>query len=602
MPDSPIIQGNKIDLVSVSVTVGGSEIPGEYDLIDVEVRKELNRVPTATVVVLDGYGPKVNFDISEADTFEPGKEIEISAGYHQSNEVIFKGIIIAQNVKLKHDELSSLEIKCVDKAAAMTVDRKNLYFKDSKDSDAITSVIGNHSGLTPDVTATSYVHERMIQYFSTDWDFMLTRAEANGYIVAVDDGKITVGYPKATEAALLKLTHGTDILKVDLEMDARHQYPGVKAEGWDYSKNEVVTAEVTSAPGVAQQGNLDSKKLSGVLGAKEYRLHTSGPEDKAMLTNWAEGRLYMSHMSRIRGKIKFAGNHMPKPDTTIEIEGLGARFDGTAYVSGVYHRIREHDWETEVTIGMSPHPFSETQADITAPAGSGLLPGVTGLQVGVVKDIHTDPLNEIRVLVDVPTIIPSGDGIWARQATFYATNDAGIFFQPEIGDEVILGFLNDDIRNPIILGSVYSKKHMVHNLYAPDEPNTYKAIVTNSHMRIEFEDVKRILTIWTPNENYIEINDDAGTITIEDENKNKVVMSSAGIDMYTPKDFIVKADGNISMEAGKNVDVVAGMNLTVEGGTNVTSTAGAANKMEGKNAEVSGSVATNIKGGMVNIN
>ena len=38
-----------------------------------EVRKEINRIPTATIVVLDGYGPSVNFDISEKKESYTGK-------------------------------------------------------------------------------------------------------------------------------------------------------------------------------------------------------------------------------------------------------------------------------------------------------------------------------------------------------------------------------------------------------------------------------------------------------------------------------------------------------------------------------------------------
>ncbi|MEM7040785.1 MAG: phage baseplate assembly protein V, partial [Bacteroidota bacterium] len=265
----------------------------------------------------------------------------------------------------------------------------------------------------------------------------------------------------------------------------------------------------------------------------------------------------------------------------------------------VYHRIKEYDWDTEATIGISPHSFSESQADVTTPQSGGMIPGIGGLQIGKVKKIDEDPQGETRILCDVPVITASGDGVWARQTTYYATKEAGNFFIPEVGDEVILGFLNEDPRYPVIIGSVYSKSQMPP--YTPDAENTYKAIVTNSKMKIEFEDIKRIITIWTPNENYIEISDDQGTITIEDENKNKVVMSSSGIDFYTPKDFIVKADGNINMEAQMAISIKATQALTAEG-LSVETKASTSNTMKGTTCEVNGSAQTTVKGGVVMIN
>ena len=41
-------------------------------------------------------------------------------------------------------------------------------------------------------------------------------------------------------------------------------------------------------------------------------------------------------------------------------------------------------------------------------------------------------------------------------ATLDAGKERGTFFRPEIGDEVVVGFLNDDPRHPVILGMCHS--------------------------------------------------------------------------------------------------------------------------------------------------
>ncbi len=80
-------------------------------------------------------------------------------------------------------------------------------------------------------------------------------------------------------------------------------------------------------------------------------------------------------------------------------------------------------------------------------------PAVRGLINGTVKKMYDDPLGQFRVLVDVPMFNNYGEGIWARLANFYSTSGAGAFFMPEVGDEVVVGFLNEDPCSPVILES-----------------------------------------------------------------------------------------------------------------------------------------------------
>lgn len=577
--------------------VDGQEVPGYLIALGVEVKKEVNKIPTASVVVIDGNRAKSDFEHSSTDLFKPGKKLKISAGYHQKEETIFEGLIVGHGIRIPEDGNPELCIKAVDAAASMTVQKKNRYFVEAKDSDAITKVFGDHGGIQGSCEATSFKHERVIQMDCTDWDFVLTRADQNGLIVVVDDGKVNVKKPESSKDSLT-LTFGKDIGSLELDVDARFQVEKVSVESWNLSTNEITQNEA-SEPSVPALGNLKGKELASILSASDYHMHSAGPIDASDLKAWADAKMMRSRYSMVRGKIKFYGHAAPKPDSTVKLSGLGTRFTGSAYISGVYHRIKDMHWETELTIGLSPQMYSETQRDIQSPPASGMLPGVNGVQIGVVQKIHEDPQGESRILVDIPVIATSGDAVWARQATYYATKEAGNFFYPEIGDEVLVAFINDDPRFPIIIGSVHSKKHMP--AYTPDGPNTYKAITTNSKMKIEFEDVKKIITIWTPNNNQIVISDDEQSITILDETQNKMVMDPKGITWHTPKDFKLTADGLIDIKATKTISIEATQDLSIKG-LNVKSEASVAISMKGATAEVNGSGQTTIKGGMVMIN
>lgn len=594
MANSPLSQ--ETDLVSYSIMVDGQELSSGAVIHTVEVRREVNKIPTATIVVLDGDPASLSFPLSEGNTFKPGNKVKISAGYHQKEEAIFEGVIVSHGMRINEEGFSELSVRCVDAAASMTVQKKNRYFKEVKDSDVISQILGDH-GVAGTVDSTSFQHERLIQFDSTDWDYVLTRADQNGLIVVVDDGKVNVKKPE-TSKDTISLTYGSDITSLELDIDARFQVKKVSVDSWNLSDN-VVAQNTASEPSIPAFGNLKGPELSDVLKASDYHMHSAGPIDTSDLKAWADAKLMRSRYSLVRGKIRFIGHAGPKPDTTVKLSGVGPRFEGSAYVSGVFHRIKDGDWETEVVIGLSPEMYSETQRDIQSPAASGMSPGVNGVQIGIVQKIHDDPLGESRILIDLPMIAASGDAVWARQATYYSTAEAGNFFYPEIGDEVLVAFINDDPRFPIIIGSVHSKKHMP--AYTPDGPNTYKAITTNSKMKIEFEDVKKIITIWTPAGNQIVISDEDKSITILDETANKMVMDPKGITWHTPKDFKLTADGLIDIKATKTISIQATQDLTIKG-MNVTSQAQVAITMKGATAEVNGSGMTTIKGGMVMIN
>lgn len=77
--------------------------------------------------------------------------------------------------------------------------------------------------------------------------------------------------------------------------------------------------------------------------------------------------------------------------------------------------------------------------------------------------------------------------MWARLTNFNSSGDTGVFFIPVGGDEVIVGFLNDDPKFPIILGSHYSSSIQPVAGLPPTEENNLKAIVTKSGLQLVFK-------------------------------------------------------------------------------------------------------------------
>lgn len=576
-------------LATFTVKVAGSTVPDEVKVLSVHVEKRVNRIASAKIMIIDGEPNTGTFEASSSSVFVPGNLISIEAGYDSNNTVLFKGIITRQSIHIDNVVGSALEVECRDEAIKMIVGRKSLTFSQKTDSEVMTSIINSYDGLTASVSGTTTVWPEQVQFYVSDWDFVLSLSEMNGLIVTTLNGKVSVFAPGANPSPVMAIGYGSGLMEFRADMNAITQLENVKSNAWDY-KNQVVNSAV--APNnYAGPGNISSETLAEVVGLKQYQLQTTAPVQTEELSNWAKAQMLKSEYAKIRGEAKFQGNNLVDPGKYITLNGLGGRFNGDYLISGVSHDLSDGNWLTEVSVGLSPFWFIE-EPDVMAPPASGMLPGVRGLFNGTVKKMYGDPDSQFRILVEVPLFDQGGEGIWARLANFYSTNGAGAFFLPEVGDEVVLGFLNEDPRSPVILGSMYSNpKLQPYQGLQPNEKNSIKAIVSKSKINIEFDDENKILTIQTPSKNTMIYNDQDKKITIKDEHSNSIEMSASGISMNSPKDINIHADQQINLTGVQGVTIKASAGDVGVTGINIKQTAESMFSAEG-------SMTTQLKSGM----
>lgn len=571
------------DLPTFKIKAAGAEVTGEYQIKTIVVSREFNRVASAEILVHDGDPAAETFKVSESDDFKPGNEIEITAGYHGDEQTIFKGIVLRHGLRAPNSGRSYLRVECKDKAAKLTVGRKSAYFYDQKDSEIIEQLAQN-AGLQAEVAATLVKHPQMVQCQATDWDFLVTRAEANGLLVLTQDGKLLAKPPDASKDPVLALSYGRNVLDFEASMDARDEFAAIHASAWNPAEQAVLDIEGAD-PSAQTPGNLSAADLAAVIGLDPLMLQHAGQIKDSELQAWADGKRLKSGYAKVRGRVRIQGHAAVAPGDVIELGGMGGRFNGKALVSGVRHEINANNWETDVAFGLSPEWFGQAQPRVDDAPAAGLLPGVSGLHVALVTALEGDPEGEDRIQVRVPMMGVDEEGIWARVATLDAGKERGSFFRPEIDDEVVLGYLNDDPRNPIVLGMLNSSKKPA-PLEAADA-NPQKGFITREKIKLLFDDEKKTVTVETPGGNSVLLSDEDGAITLKDQNGNQLVLDAKGVTIESAKDVTVNAgSGDIKLK-GLNVKASADTQFEAKG------TAG---------AEVSSSGSTVVKGSIVQIN
>ncbi|MEO7997237.1 MAG: type VI secretion system tip protein VgrG [Gemmatimonadaceae bacterium] len=555
-------------------------MPRSQQLISASVTKAANRIATARLVYLDGSPASGDFPLSNGKTFVPGTEVEVQAGTTNDPVSIFSGLVVKQSLKVRDHSAPQLILECRHKVIKLAVGRKSAYFHDQSDSDIIESLLSG-AGVKTDIESTSVKHKQLVQYCSTDWDFLLTRAEANGRLVFTNDANVAVRKP-AMGSAQVTLLLGATVLEMDAEIDSRDQFEAVQSQTWDSAQQEVLSKDAAD-PQLKGPGNFTTTELADVVGLDRITVSSASvPEDEAQA--WADAAWLKSKLSKASGRIKCEGIATINPGDTVSLGGVGDRLNGDVFVTGVRHEFDlVQGWKTHIQFGGTTEWFAE-ETQVSAPRAGALLPAVNGLQIGVVVG-NEDPDGEHRVQVRMPLVNANDEGAWCRVAAVDAGDDRGFFFRPEIGDEVVLGFLNDDPRQAVVLGMLHSSAKPA-PLTASDA-NDLKVYQSRAKMKLSFDDSKKTVVISTPAGNSITLSEDETAIKIADQNGNKIEMTADGITIESAKALTLKAGTEVNIESGTSMSAKGGTSLKLEGSASV---------------ELSSSAATVVKGTPIKLN
>lgn len=549
-----------VNATTVTITSDGRRIDNTLPLIQMDVLKELNRVPAARLVLADGSIPNRQFALSQSEHFNPGKTIEIFIRREntpgQGDILLFKGIVTSQTIEAGEQGFQ-LGIELKDKAVRMCTVRRSAIYRDQTDSQIFSGLIQEHGLEADKIADSSPKHPEIVQYDSTDWDFLMLRAEANAMIVYISDGRARIVRPSIAESARHRFEFGmSPILGLELRADAERQFGAVQAAAWDIDNQNMLSPEDADAFRLVQGTRaLNPGELAEHVGGAESNLGNTAWRPAAEMKSWADARLMRSRLSLHRGWFTVIGRGDVDVLDTIELQGLSDKFNGRALVTGVRQEYGPAGWRTDIQIGLPEEPFARQHPDVQTMPAHGLLPAISGLHIGVVDSFESDPENHYRARVRVPAWQTQQEVVWARQLHPDAGEGRGVFFYPEPGDEVVLGFLNNDPREAVILGSLYSSGRPA--LVAAnelDENNPVKGILTREGIEMRFDDDQKTLSFKTVDDQRIVFNGNDKTITLEDGNNNQIILNDRGIQLKSGGDIKIEATGKVEIK-GAEVEV-----------------------------------------------
>lgn len=169
----------------------------------------------------------------------------------------------------------------------------------------------------------------------------------------------------------------------------------------------------------------------------------------------------------------------------------------------------------------------------------------------VVSVDDPEGLSRVQIRLLAYDGVEGQDGpIWARVAVPFAGGDRGAFFIPDVGDEVLVTFVNGDARQPIVTGSLWNGADAPPETLGGDRVDRW-TLVGKAGTRIAIvEESDATISLTTPSGVSAELTDQGG---------GKIELTAGGSTItLEPAGITIETGAKVSVQAS-TVEVTSGL-------------------------------------------
>jgi uncharacterized protein involved in type VI secretion and phage assembly len=568
-------------------------------LLEASVEDELNLPDAFELVFRDPLRKIIG-----AGGFEIGKPLTISVVSEATpaGVRILDGEITALEAEIERDQTLTV-VRGYDKGHRLQRGTRTETHLDVTYGDIAAKVAGRHGLQRGEGGTSSVVHEAVVQWNESDWEFLSALAAETGHEVVVVDGALHFREPASAEAGpeegdlqtatSRQLVAGGNLLRLRASVSGTEQVEEVKVRGWDPLAKEAVEGTARTADAVRSVvAGTGSSTLAGRLGGGTL-VKVDLPVEKAELAQAAADSLVEQLGS---AAVELDGAAFGNPDlragVTVSLSNLGAPFDGKYVLTSCRHVYDPvHGYVTSFRV--SGRQDRTLLGLVNGGAPRRARGGLAGVVPAIVSNID-DPAGLGRMKVTFPWMGEQAESPWARVAMAGAGNERGFVFLPEVGDEVLVAFDHGDPRMPYIVGGLYNGRDAMPVEAVRNGEVVVRTLVSRHGHRVELHDADEVVTIATGDGKQTIVLDQAsGKVTINTTGNVEVAAEQAlTIDAATG--ITLQSDGELTLKAnGISLDAGAG-SLTAKG---------VSTKLEGSGStEVTSSGTLTVRGAVVNIN
>ncbi len=498
-----------------------------------------------------------DFAFEDEATFKLGDTITVYLGEQSAPTEIFRGIISALEGDFTEDGAPTLTALAEDTLQKARLKRRTKTFDDQSIADIARSIAGD-LGLTPQISGFSEPIGTQVQLNESDLAFLrrlLARYDGDLQVVG---SELHVSPRRDVRRGTVELALHSQLRRVSVLADLAHQVSEVTVTGWDPARGQRISSRSTGFQQGPGSGRWGGDLLSSALGQRAHQIGHLAVDDRRRRAR-ARGRELRRAPAALRDRARdrrgqpfdprrhARAPHRPEPALQ---QHLLRHAVLPPLRPGAGLRNRLHRGE------RLPRPAMSRARELLEIPFAGLFTG--GYLAEVINLDDPESLSRVQLRVLNFDGVDSHDGpIWARVACAFAGNNRGSFLLPDVGDEVLVVFVNGDPRFPVVVGGLWNGSDTSPETISGGR-NRKKVIRSKNGVKVTLDDQdgQEQFIAETPGGQKITLKDGPGAVWIEDSNGNSVKLETAGI--------TVTASAKVTVNAS-TVEISAGM-VTVNAG------------------------------------
>jgi phage protein D/phage baseplate assembly protein gpV len=561
------------------------DIEAMYSLLDVTVRDSLLLPDTALVRFQDPEGKIVN---DSRWSVGASLEVKFAETTQDVPDTAFSGEIVAIEPEYS-DQGLIVAFRAYDRGWRLNRTRKSATFVDVTAADVVRKIAADEGLRAGTIDAADLPKfEDLQQSMETNWEFCwrLARMHNREFVVQGMECHFRTREPKAPAETLVWNAEGPEevpLLAFKPRLSGVGQVTSVEVRNHDPKTQQVISAKAETPKLAHKSDAVDSRRtLLGKFGAGSVVVADRIAADLQEATTLAQTTLDRLASSFVEAEGKTYGNPKVRAGTTVKLAGVH-RFSGEYVLSETTHRFSggKSPYMTSFVIsGRTSHRFRDLlQATGTTDWSSSLVIGIVTNNIEKEKNTET---NGGRVKVKYPGLGDAIESGWARVVVPHAGKDRGMFFIPQVGDEVVVAFEHGDTRRPIVIGSLFNGK---------DKPPADLLAATSGSGG---KDPR--FGIKTPHEALV---DSKQQMTLRSHEKMTVEVKKDG--EKATGDYLLDATGKVTQKAATEFAIDAGTSVTIKGKGSISVEATGGLTLKGATVDIQASAAVNVKGAMINL-
>lgn len=533
------------DRPAFALTAAGAPVDPEVarDVVSIEVHEEVGRHGRCTLLLANWDPDRRSVTHSDTGPFTPGTDLTVELGYWASTTTVFDGVIAAATADFPAERPPLLRVEGRSRSILLEAPARSRQLADVTDADIVAALAADYSLHADAADGTRHA------FWATDrigdWQAVRTRAAQLGWVAYVR-GKTLVMRPPAAHRDAIGLEWTRSLLELHLTEDLTHSIDTAAGTGWDVDAAGPVDGERA-----ADAAGIDTGKRATHAAAVRragWPLRGARIESAAIAAaDEADARAVAAQraaaLAHLHGTGVAAGNPALRCDSWVEITGVGRRLSGPHYVTAARHRLTPDSYTTEFQVGTPPALLPPQPREGTA----------GGLASGTVAGLDDpDGLNRIRVRL--PWRHDGGEGIWARQSSLDAGDGHGAVVVPSKGQEVLIGFLDGDRAQPVVLGALYNGAARPPVTVDADS-NAERSLTTpDGHVLRLLDGSDGVITLVTATGQSVVLSEQDSSITLtHGDSGNAIRLSAQGIELTAKQGDITLSSpaGKVSLDAGR---------------------------------------------------